>query len=69
MTDNKIDVRQNLLNKLRPEEKENDPVHFVTEDDGWYFWDETWSDRFGPFHTELECRLAFAKYCIDFLGN
>jgi hypothetical protein len=27
-----------------------DPVHCDAE--GWWFWDETWANRFGPYETE-----------------
>jgi len=36
------------------------PVH--KEDDGWYFYDETWSDRFGPFPTEEDANKARVVY-------
>jgi hypothetical protein len=45
-----------------------DPVH-VHKDGfgqvGWYFWDETWADRIGPYETEEEAREKLAKYCIQ----
>lgn len=44
----------------------NDPVH--KEKDGWYFWDETWADRIGPYTTEEEAREQLEKYCGEFLG-
>lgn len=37
-----------------------DPVHF---DDGkWWFYEETWADRQGPFDTEAAARTALSKY-------
>lgn len=37
-----------------------DPVH---EQAGkWYFWDETWADKHGPFDTEKEARDAMEDY-------
>lgn len=30
---------------------------------GWYFWDETWANHYGPFNTETECREALRTYC------
>ncbi len=36
------------------------PVHKSNGE--WYFWDETWSKRLGPFHTEGKARIGLAKY-------
>ena len=36
------------------------------DEEGWWFWDETWSDRVGPFTTEGEARSTLGKY-YDFL--
>jgi hypothetical protein len=45
---------------------DDDPVHFVAcRDDvatGWYFWDETWASRFGPYGDEPKAREMLAKY-------
>lgn len=30
-----------------PPSRARDPIH--EEDGRWYFWDETWSSRIGPF--------------------
>ena len=39
----------------------NSPVH---EHEGqWYFWDETWADRVGPFDTREDASDALADYC------
>ena len=32
-------------------------------EDGWYFWDETWSDHHGPYSTEDIAREHLNKYC------
>ena len=45
----------------------NDPVHQDT--DGWYFWEETWADRSGPFKTETLARAALKRYCTEVLGS
>lgn len=29
---------------------------------GWYFWDETWADRIGPYDSEPEARDGLAAY-------
>jgi len=42
------------------------PVH---KDSGkWYFWEETWAERQGPFDTEKEAIDACNKYCKECLG-
>ena len=38
--------------------------HHQWERTGWYFWDETWADRIGPYYTEEACRLALAGYGV-----
>jgi hypothetical protein len=39
----------------------NDPVEF---DEGqWWFWDESWSQRLGPFESEAEARDVLRDYC------
>lgn len=44
------------------------PVHYVENDDeyedGWYFWDETWSYRHGPYYSSREA-LNHLKNYID----
>jgi hypothetical protein len=32
------------------------------EADGWYFWDETWAHRLGPFTSEKKCEIKLTKY-------
>ena len=29
---------------------------------GWWFWDETWADRFGPYKNEEDVREALSMY-------
>jgi hypothetical protein len=43
-----------------------DPVH--EEVGKWWFWDETWADRLGPFDTELQARERLEEY-IDWLNS
>ena len=38
-----------------------DPVH--EEGGKWYFWDETWSAREGPYDTEANARSELTAYC------
>jgi len=42
----------------------SDPVHQDETDSQWYFWDEVWADRYGPYTTEEECRKSLASYCV-----
>lgn len=37
-----------------------DPIHEYKEK--WWFWDETWSERIGPYDTEAEANLALSSY-------
>jgi len=32
------------------------------ENDKWYFWDETWSNKEGPYETRRECEIAVNGY-------
>ncbi|NNM56253.1 hypothetical protein [Acidocella sp.] len=53
---------------------DTDPVHSVLPEQlgepetadiefcGWYFWDETWSDRHGPFASRDEANAACILY-------
>ncbi len=44
-----------------------DPVH---EHEGkWWFWDEVWADRVGPYDTETEAREAIVRYVREELGT
>jgi hypothetical protein len=43
-----------------------DPVHF--ENGSWYFYEETWAHRQGPFTTEAEAREACVRYA-QFLND
>lgn len=40
-----------------------DPV-FQADDGQWYFWDEIWVDRIGPYRTEGEARRQCASYAL-----
>lgn len=42
-----------------------DPVH--QDEDGFWFWDEAWAERVGPYETEAACRQALDEY-IDTMG-
>ena len=38
----------------------SDPVHFDAQ--GWWFWNEVWADRLGPYESEAECVAALKAY-------
>lgn len=40
--------------------KTPDPV--FNDDEGWWFWDETWADRLGPFDSEKQARDKLKDY-------
>jgi len=47
----------------------NDPVHYLCEAErvygytiNWYFWDEVWTNRIGPYRSEKDCRKALELY-------
>jgi hypothetical protein len=39
----------------------SDPIH--EENGQWFFWDETWADRLGPYPTEARARQRLEQYC------
>lgn len=46
----------------------NDPV-YKDEQDRWWFWDETWGDRCGPYKTREEAEAMLATYMHVVLGE
>ncbi len=50
---------------------DTDPVHAIRlgHDLVWYFWDETWSNRHGPFKTKRLARTALKAYCNLYLSD
>lgn len=40
----------------------SNPVYRDTSDNKWYFYDETWSDSYGPYDTEEEADRKCAEY-------
>lgn len=45
----------------------SNPVRF--EDGQWWFYDEIWMDRCGPFETKKEATDACAEYCRGLFEN
>ena len=47
--------------------EQNTPVH---QDQGkWYFWDEVWAQRFGPFDSEEMAAKACTRYAMTVLDG
>ena len=45
-----------------------DPVfQYTNSDNKWYFWDESWSQYYGPFDTQAEAQENLLKYidCLE----
>jgi hypothetical protein len=42
-----------------------DPVFFDVRDNKWYFYDETWSNVYGPYDTEEAARIACNSYAMS----
>jgi len=32
---------------------------------GWYFWDETWANLYGPYHSHIEAWSQLLEYCKE----
>ena len=43
-----------------------DPVH--QEEDKWFFWDESWVDRYGPYPSREFAECMCKHYC-DWLNT
>lgn len=35
---------------------------------GWYFWNEVWADRYGPYESEDEANKQLERYYKEVLG-
>lgn len=44
------------------------PIHQDEDDGKWYFWDEVWVDRYGPYDTEAEARAKLDQYTKEVLN-
>lgn len=60
---------EKMLKNANPETDvpSSDPVHF--HEGKWWFWDEVWVDRMGPFETKEEARAEILRYCKEVLGH
>lgn len=51
------------------ERDKNGNLNPVEEINGeWYFWDEIWSNNYGPYKNAVEANLALLKYCESLNG-
>lgn len=41
-----------------------DAVHYDIDSDAWYFYDECFVDRFGPYDTEDTALRELARYAL-----
>lgn len=53
--------KESIIKFEDPYEWSSDPVH--EEDGKWYFWEETWADRNGPYDTEEIAKSELKRYC------
>ena len=45
-----------------------DPVFEEEESGHWYFWDEAWFTKYGPYDSEEKARSELDRYCKEVLG-
>lgn len=45
----------------------HDPVH-EDESGRWWFWDESWAWRLGPYESEEQAREELKRYVREVLG-
>lgn len=43
------------------------PIHQDEQDGLWYFWDETWAYRYGPYISRVAAYLVMRDYCKKIL--
>lgn len=46
----------------------NPEIVHLCKDGKWYFWDEVYFDKLGPYNTKEECQTALDRYCREELG-
>jgi hypothetical protein len=39
-----------------------DPVHYDDKEKAWFFWDETWAYRHGPYGSREEASIECSRY-------
>ena len=51
----------------RDENGHLNPVEKI--DDKFYFWDETWANKYGPYENAVEANKALLEYCTTVLSE
>jgi len=46
---------------------ENGSGPVFQDDEGWWFWNEIWADKYGPYETEEKARRALSEYVEKYL--
>ena len=44
-----------------------EPVEKI--DGKWYYWDQTWSNKHGPYENAVEANKALLEYCTTVLSE
>ncbi len=59
---NPTDIFRALLEAV-DEHMDGPTTKAVHKDDGqWWFWDECWADRYGPYESEEQANAACSEY-------
>lgn len=38
------------------------------ENEEWFFWNETWSDKYGPYASKIKAEEELSWYMLETLG-
>ena len=52
---------------MKKQSKAKERIVHQDEDGKWYFWNDTWSERHGPYNSEEETLEKLDKYCVQYL--
>lgn len=62
LQDTWISIKQAMLGF---DEEEYTPIH--REDGKWWFWDECWCTKYGPFDSREEAQMGLNQYVKHYL--
>lgn len=51
-------------NQRPPKVQKHETVPVHEHEKKWYFWDETWTDRHGPYDTKAEAEIGLKLYAF-----
>jgi len=51
------------------EDRLDDDRYYFHDETGWYHYDETWSDKYGPFSTREIAYAHLVEYCRQLNAN